>query len=114
MSLDTALPASPRPTVEGVLGRSHRALTVGLLALVSLIAFETLAVGAVMPVVARDLDGVPLYALAFATPVATALAGMVLAGSWADARGPAGPVRAGTALFAAGLLTRGGGAAPPR
>src|SRR5919202_4968559 len=110
MSLDTALPAPPVPTVEGVLARSHRALTIGLLALVSLSAFEALAVGAVMPVVARDLDGLPLYALAFATPVATALMGMVLAGSWADARGPAGPVRAGTALFAAGLLT--GGLAP--
>ncbi|MGW1024133.1 MFS transporter [Streptomyces sp. NPDC002577] len=92
---------------EGVLGRAHRALSVGVVSVVLLIAFEATAVGTAMPVAAADLDGVSLYAFAFSGYFTTSLFGMVLSGQWADRRGPLAPLTAGIAGFAAGLLLSG-------
>lgn len=92
---------------EGVLGRSYRALSIGIVSVVLLIAFEATAVGTAMPVAARELDGVGLYAFAFSGYFTTSLFGMVLAGQWADRRGPLGALSAGIAAFAAGLLLSG-------
>ncbi|WP_105974340.1 MFS transporter [Streptomyces geranii] len=92
---------------EGVLGRSYRALSVGIVSVVLLIAFEATAVGTAMPVAARELDGVSLYAFAFSGYFTTSLFGMVLAGQWSDRRGPLGALTTGIAAFAAGLLLSG-------
>ncbi|MES5823617.1 MFS transporter [Streptomyces sp. RG80] len=92
---------------DGVLSRSYRALSVGIVSVVLLIAFEATAVGTAMPVAARELDGVPLYAFAFSGYFTTSLFGMVLAGQWSDRRGPLGALTAGMASFAAGLLLSG-------
>ncbi|MEU6390714.1 MFS transporter [Streptomyces sp. NPDC046939] len=92
---------------EGVLGRSYRALSIGIVTVVLLIAFEATAVGTAMPVAARELDGVSLYAFAFSGYFTTSLFGMVLAGQWADRRGPLGPLAVGIGAFAAGLVVAG-------
>lgn len=92
---------------EGVLGRGYRALSIGIVSVVLLIAFEATAVGTAMPVAARELDGVSLYAFAFSAYFTTSLFGMVLSGQWADRRGPLAPLGAGIAAFAAGLLLAG-------
>ncbi|WP_324784128.1 MFS transporter [Streptomyces sp. H51] len=92
---------------EGVLGRSHRALSIGIVSVVLLIAFEATAVATAMPVAARELHGVSLYAFAFSGYFTTSLFGMVLAGQWSDRRGPLGSLTAGIAAFAAGLLLAG-------
>ncbi|MGC0402983.1 MFS family permease [Streptomyces sp. SAI-126] len=92
---------------EGVLGRSYRALSIGIVSVVLLIAFEATAVGTAMPVAARELDGVALYAFAFSGYFTTSLFGMVLAGQWADRKGPLGALTAGIAGFGAGLLLSG-------
>ncbi|MGV9451080.1 MFS transporter [Streptomyces sp. NPDC003635] len=109
---DVAPTADPSTAVssesaETVLSRSYRALSIGIVSVVLLIAFEATAVGTAMPVAARELDGVPLYAFAFSGFFTTSLFGMVLAGQWADRRGPLGPVTAGIGAFAAGLLLSG-------
>ncbi|MDI9886212.1 MFS transporter [Streptomyces sp. HNM0645] len=91
----------------GVLGRSLRALSLGIVSVVLLIAFEATAVGTAMPVAARELEGVPLYAFAFSAYFTTGLFGMVLSGQWADRRGPLGPLTAGITAFAMGLLLSG-------
>ncbi|MFJ9627540.1 MFS transporter [Streptomyces sp. NPDC101175] len=91
----------------GVLGRSYRALSVGIVSVVLLIAFEATAVGTAMPVAARELDGVGLYAFAFSGYFTTSLFGMVLAGQWSDRRGPLGALTTGIGAFAAGLLVSG-------
>ncbi|MEV7088721.1 MFS transporter [Streptomyces sp. NPDC093085] len=91
----------------GVLGPAHRALTVAIVAVVLLIAFEATAVGTAMPVAARDLDGVSLYAFAFSAYFTTSLFAMVLAGQWSDRTGPLAPVVVGVLAFAAGLLLSG-------
>ena len=84
-----------------------RALTIGSVALVSLAAFEAIAVATAMPTAAAALDGVAAYALAFGLPLATSVIGMVLAGVWSDARGPAGSMRVGVVAFVLGLLIAG-------
>ncbi|MFJ1736197.1 MFS transporter [Streptomyces sp. NPDC088254] len=92
---------------ETVLGRSYRALSVGVVSVVLLIAFEATAVGTAMPVAARELDGVGLYAFAFSGYFTTSLFAMVLAGQWSDRRGPLGALTSGIAAFAAGLMVSG-------
>ncbi|MFF8955757.1 MFS transporter [Streptomyces sp. NPDC014894] len=91
----------------GILGRSHRALSIGIIAVVLLIAFEATAVGTAMPVAARELDGIGLYAFAFSSYFTTSLFAMVLSGQWADRDGPLRPLATGISAFAVGLLLSG-------
>ncbi|MFJ6553666.1 MFS transporter [Streptomyces luteogriseus] len=105
--VSAAVPSSPAEGDEGVLGPGYRALSVGIVSVVLLIAFEATAVGTAMPVAARELDGVSLYAFAFSGYFTTSLFGMVLSGQWADRRGPLGPLTTGIASFGAGLLLSG-------
>ncbi|MFF3504875.1 MFS transporter [Streptomyces sp. NPDC003247] len=101
-------PPSPSPSSgDTVLGRSYRSLSIGIVSVVLLIAFEATAVGTAMPVAARELDGVSAYAFAFSGYFTTSLFAMVLAGQWSDRRGPLGPLTSGIAAFAAGLLLSG-------
>ncbi|MEV8315248.1 MFS transporter [Streptomyces sp. NPDC059900] len=108
---DTDVAAAPIvPPSElkgGVLRAPYRALSLGIVSVVLLIAFEATAVGTAMPVAARELNGVSLYAFAFSAYFTTSLFGMVLSGQWADRRGPLGPLATGIAAFAAGLLLSG-------
>lgn len=79
----------------------------GIFSLAFLVAFESIAVATVMPVVAEDLDGLSLYALAFAATSAVGVISMTIAGPMMDRRGPGGALRAGVAIFAIGLLLAG-------
>jgi len=92
---------------ESLLSPRHRAMTLGMVALVSLGAFEALAVATAMPTVARALDGLSLYALAFAGTLAASVVGMVHAGRASDRHGPARVVWWGVAWFVAGLIVAG-------
>ncbi|MFG2514242.1 MFS transporter [Streptomyces sp. NPDC048584] len=108
---DVAEPADappPETVSDGtVLSRPYRALSIGVVSVVLLIAFEATAVGTAMPVAARELDGVSLYAFAFSGYFTTSLFGMVLSGQWSDRRGPLAPLACGIASFAVGLLLAG-------
>lgn len=111
LSGDQALNA-PFPLVRpveatGILSPRYRAITLGMIALISLTAFEALAVATAMPTVATELGGVGLYALAFGGTLAASVVGMTLAGRLADSRGPALALWRGVAWFVAGLLLAG-------
>jgi MFS family permease len=84
-----------------------RALTVGILAVVSLLAFEAMAVATAMPVAVRDLDGLPFYAWGFSAFLIASLVGMVVAGEVSDRRGPVQPFIASLVLFVVGLVVAG-------
>ncbi|WP_312786829.1 MFS transporter, partial [Stenotrophomonas indicatrix] len=99
--------ATADPVDSSILSARYRATTLGMVALVSLHAFEALAVAAAMPTVAEALDGLRLYALAFGGTLATSVIGMTLAGRWADRHGPARPLWWGLACFVLGLLLAG-------
>ncbi len=101
-----AATTEPRATA-GPLAPGYRLVTVGIVALVSLVAFEALAVSTAMPVVAKALGGMRSYGLAFSLFLTMQLLGTVLAGGWSDTRGPRGPIVSGLALFATGLVVSG-------
>jgi MFS family permease len=82
----------------------NRALTVGLLMMVTISAFQALGVGTVLPAAARELDGLDAYGWAFSATMLASVAGNVAAGQAADGRGPVRPFLAGSAVFAAGCV----------
>src|ERR1700712_2024930 len=94
-------------TPERALDRDHRAITLGLLALVTMFAFEAVAVSLAMPSVARELNGETLYPIAVVGMLTAAIVGMVVGGTWSDARGPGLPLTVGGVGFVAGLLVSG-------
>ena len=98
-----AAPAAP----AGVLSGPYRALTLGIVSCVLLVAFEAIAVNTAMPVAARDLHGLGLYAFAFSGYFTASLLAMVVSGEWSDKRGPLGPLGAGIATFGVGLVVAG-------
>jgi MFS family permease len=67
-------------------------------------------VSTAMPLVAADLHAIRDYGQAFSIFLTTSLLGVVVSGSWSDARGPLWPVRFGLLLFGLGLV--GSGLAP--
>lgn len=99
--------AATAPEGATVWTRPYRALTLGIVSVVLLIAFEATAVGTAMPVAARELDGLSLYAFAFSGYFTTSLFAMVVSGQWSDRSGPLPPLVAGIGCFAAGLVVSG-------
>jgi MFS family permease len=100
-----SLAASPADTSLFAPGR--RAACLGAIALISMLAFESIAVATAMPAVAEALQGLPYYALAFGATLATSVLGMTAAGQLCDKRGPYRAALAGLAAFLAGLLLAG-------
>jgi MFS family permease len=111
VSADQAARAPASSTSPGgVWAPERRALTVGLVLAVTLVAFEALAIATVLPVVSRHLGDLRLYGWVFSAFLLASLFGIVLAGTLAD-RVPLGrPMLAGLVLFALGLVV--GGTAP--
>ncbi len=86
---------------------AHRRTTIGLLTLVTLVAFEAMAVGTAMPRAVAELDGVAWYAWTFSAFLVTSVVGMVVGGEVGDRRPPGPGVLAGVLVFAAGLVVAG-------
>ena len=98
---------TPTRPPERALDHDHRSITLGLLALVTMFAFEAVAVSLAMPSVARELNGETLYPIAVVGLLTAAIVGMVVGGIWSDARGPGLPITWGGLWFVAGLLASG-------
>ena len=96
------MPDATSTSVEGPLGRTYLEVTLAVLALVTIVAFEAMAVSTAMPAVARDLDAVRAYGFAFSVMLTTQLLGIVLAGVWSDRSGPMVGAVTGQVLLAAG------------
>ena len=112
MPLPSSPPSAP-PRPASIFGREYIWVTVGILALIFLAAFEALAVTTVMPIISAALDGDSLYALAFSGPLAVGVVGMVAAGNWSDRSGPVPVVLTAVVLFVVGLVIAGTAAAMP-
>ena len=96
-----------RPAKPSLFSREYRALSIGAVGLCSMIAFEAIGVAAGMPAVATALDGISLYALAFAGTLAGSVVAMVWSGRDCDRHGPFRSMGFGMLLFALGLLMAG-------
>ncbi|MET4061251.1 MFS family permease [Arthrobacter sp. UYP6] len=94
--------AQPRPA--GAMSAEYRALTLGILAIITCSAFEAMAVTTAMPVVAQELSAGAGYGLAFSMFLTASLLGTVVAGSRCDREGPLPSLGAGMALMTVGLL----------
>lgn len=97
-------PAAPD---DGLWVGPRRALTVGLVLTVTLVAFESLAIATVMPEVEDDLGGLALYGWVFSAFFLASILGIVVAGQLADRRGLMLPFAGGLVLFAIGLVVGG-------
>jgi MFS family permease len=114
MTARTADTGSERPAEAGsLLSGAYRRMTIGIVAVIFLIAFEAMAVATAMPVAARDLDALPLYAWAFSAFLTTSLFTMVLSGEWSDRAGPTAPLSTGVAAFTVGLVISGAAVSMP-
>ena len=102
----------PGPGVgaDGLWSPERRALTVGLVLTITLVAFEALAVSTVMPIVAGELGGMQLYGWVFTSFFLGSLIGITVVGGLIDRGGLGRPFAAGLGLFAIGLVV--GGLAP--
>ncbi|HEX2755993.1 MAG TPA: MFS transporter [Candidatus Limnocylindrales bacterium] len=95
---------------DGLWSPGRRALTIGLVLNVTIVASEALAVGTILPIVAKDLGGIDLYGWVFSGFFLGNLLGIVVAGILIDRGGLTRPFLMGIGLFAIGLLV--GGLAP--
>ncbi|NMH96226.1 MFS transporter [Pseudonocardia acidicola] len=88
-------------------GPNRRATTIGLVLLISLVAFEAMGVGTAMPALVADLGAVSMYSWPFVAFMAAAVFGTVLGGRWCDVSGPRVPLVAAPVLFGVGLVVAG-------
>jgi MFS family permease len=84
-----------------------RATSVGLLILITLLAFEAMAVSAALPTAARAVGGLGSFGWAFTGFLVANVVGMVGSGQLSDSRGPRTPLVAGMGCFLAGLALAG-------
>ena len=69
-----------------------------------MVAYSFAAVTTAMPAAARELDGLPLYGLAFGITMAASVVSMSLAALWIDRSGPQKPLLAGVSIYVVGML----------
>lgn len=97
----------PRSARAELFGPERRTTTIGLLLLISMIAFEAMGVGTAMPAVVADLGVVALYAWPFVAFSAASVVATVLGGRWCDVAGPRLALLTAPTVFGAGLVVAG-------
>lgn len=91
----------------GVFSPRFRGFTIGILASVGAVAFESLGVATILPAVAAELGGLGGYGWGLSALMLANIVGTVVAGTDIDRRGPARTVLVGTVVFALGCLLAG-------
>ena len=86
---------------------AYRLTSAGILILVTLIAFEAMAVAAALPTAARELHGVGSIGWAFTAFLVANVVGLVISGQICDTRGPRLATAAGLVAFIGGLAISG-------
>ena len=84
--------------------RQERILRIFAVGLITVVAFEAIAVATAMPTVMHSLNSLNLYALAMGVPMAGQLITTALAGPWSDSRSPQSCLYTGVSALFAGLL----------
>jgi MFS family permease len=96
-----------QPVERSIFAPVHRGTSGGILILVTLIAFEAMAVAAALPTAAQELHGLGAIGWAFTGFLTSNVVGMVVSGQVSDQRGPRLPMIAGLAAFLGGLAVAG-------
>jgi len=92
---------------SGIFAPRQRGLTIGLVLVLVVVAFEGLAVTTIMPVTVRALHGLRLYAWSFSGFMLGSLVGTVAAGDYSARKGAVWAFTAALATFAIGLFVCG-------
>ncbi|MGV7904053.1 hypothetical protein PJN93_30030, partial [Mycobacterium kansasii] len=77
---------------------------IGSVALIAFSAFETLAVGTVLPRAAAEFGATAEYSVAFGASFAAMIVAIAWVGPWVDRAGVKPPLITGALLFAVGLV----------
>ena len=85
----------------------ERTTLAGITLIISVAAFEAIAVATAMPTVARSLHGVALFGWSFTAFLLADVVGLVDAGARVDRHGPASSLVGGLGLFGLGLVVDG-------
>lgn len=85
----------------------RRNFTLGMILIITLVAFEAMGLATALPTMVHELDGRRWYSWAFTVFMATSAVGTVLGGRVADRRGPAVPLLLALPVFACGLVVAG-------
>ncbi|WP_081710186.1 MFS transporter [Arthrobacter sp. 35W] len=96
------------PAETSIWSPQYRKATIGLFGLGFMVAYSVAAITTAMPKAAAELNGLPLYGLAFAVTMATSVVSMAVAALWIDRAGPLKPLLTGVAIYAIGLLLAAG------
>ncbi len=104
---DTTRPARQAEAARGVFHPAYRLISLSVIAMVTIVAFEFMAIATAMPAAAAELGALSTYGLAFSVMLTGQLLGIVIAGVWADRSGPMPGLYAGQLLFAAGAAVCG-------
>jgi MFS family permease len=99
--------ATQQPAARSIFSPALRSTSGGILVLVTLIAFEAMAVAAALPTAAREVHGIAAIGWAFTGFLVSDLVGMVVSGQVCDRRGPRLPMVVGLGGFTAGLAVAG-------
>jgi MFS family permease len=94
-------------TAERIFGRAHRATTAGLLLVMTLAAYEEMAVSTAMPRAVAALHGLAYYGWPFTAYLVANVVGIVTGGELCDRGGPRRPLLIGLGIFTAGLFVSG-------
>jgi len=98
----TAAPATPLDIEpERLFSAKHLPVAIGIIALVTLGAFENRATISIMPTAAKALDGLAWFGPANAASMVTFMVAVVVAGRWVDRIGSRAVLLTGLATFAA-------------
>ncbi|HEY9476642.1 MAG TPA: MFS transporter [Mycobacteriales bacterium] len=100
-------------SVEGLFSPRLRASTVGMVLVITLSAFESIAVSTAMPTAVRELHGLAYYSWPFTAFLVASVVGTVTSGEFSDRYGPRGPLLVGLAVFAVGLVVAGAAVSMP-
>ncbi|MCZ3389783.1 MAG: MFS transporter [Actinomycetia bacterium] len=100
----TAEGFQPEDDPGSIFGAEYRVLTLGVISVMTIVAFEAMGVITAMPTAARELDGLAWYAWGSTAVTAAGLYAMAAAGGWADRRGPVPPLASGLVAFVIGTL----------
>lgn len=100
MTSTTAPATHLDPEPERLFSAKHLPVAVGVIALVTLGAFENRATISIMPTAARALDGLAWFGPANAASMVTFMVAVVVAGRWVDRAGARAVLLTGLATFA--------------
>ncbi|MGX7679436.1 MFS transporter [Jatrophihabitans sp. DSM 45814] len=92
---------------KSIFSSAYRISTLGIIILMTIIAFEAMAVATALPTAASDLHGLGSYGWSFTGFLVASVVGMVSSGMYSDLRGPRMPLLVGLLLFVVGLVIGG-------